>query len=90
MAKRIMGSVKLQVKGGQANPSPPIGPALGQYGVNIADFCKKKGLLFHYAARGDNCNLLFTPPLIITKEQVEYEIQYYEQIEGAAMVAWFK
>jgi len=40
MAKRIMGSVKLQVKGGQANPSPPIGPALGQYGVNIADFCK--------------------------------------------------
>jgi large subunit ribosomal protein L11 len=40
MPKRIMGSVKLQVKGGQANPSPPIGPALGQYGVNIADFCK--------------------------------------------------
>jgi large subunit ribosomal protein L11 len=40
MAKRVMGSVKLQVKGGQANPSPPIGPALGQYGVNIADFCK--------------------------------------------------
>lgn len=40
MAKKIMGSVKLQVKGGQANPSPPIGPALGQYGVNIADFCK--------------------------------------------------
>ncbi len=40
MAKRIMGSVKLQVTGGQANPSPPIGPALGQYGVNIADFCK--------------------------------------------------
>lgn len=40
MAKRIMGSVKLQVVGGQANPSPPIGPALGQYGVNIADFCK--------------------------------------------------
>jgi large subunit ribosomal protein L11 len=40
MAKKIIGSVKLQVKGGQANPSPPIGPALGQYGVNIADFCK--------------------------------------------------
>ena len=40
MAKKIMGSVKLQVKGGQANPSPPIGPALGQHGVNIADFCK--------------------------------------------------
>jgi large subunit ribosomal protein L11 len=40
MAKKIMGSVKLQVKGGQANPSPPIGPALGQHGVNIAEFCK--------------------------------------------------
>lgn len=40
MAKRVIGSVKLQVTGGQANPSPPIGPALGQHGVNIADFCK--------------------------------------------------
>jgi large subunit ribosomal protein L11 len=40
MAKKVIGSVKLQVKGGQANPSPPIGPALGQHGVNIAEFCK--------------------------------------------------
>lgn len=40
MAKKIIASVKLQVKGGQANPSPPIGPALGQHGVNIAEFCK--------------------------------------------------
>jgi large subunit ribosomal protein L11 len=40
MAKKIMGTIKLQVKGGQANPSPPIGPALGQHGVNIAEFCK--------------------------------------------------
>ena len=40
MAKKIIGSIKLQVKGGQANPSPPIGPALGQHGVNIAEFCK--------------------------------------------------
>ncbi len=40
MAKKVIGSIKLQVKGGQANPSPPIGPALGQYGVNIAEFCK--------------------------------------------------
>ena len=40
MAKKILGSIKLQVKGGQANPSPPIGPALGQHGVNIAEFCK--------------------------------------------------
>ncbi len=40
MAKKVIGAIKLQVKGGQANPSPPIGPALGQHGVNIAEFCK--------------------------------------------------
>ena len=40
MAKKVIGNIKLQVKGGQANPSPPIGPALGQHGVNIMDFCK--------------------------------------------------
>lgn len=40
MAKKMIGTIKLQVKGGQANPSPPIGPALGQHGVNIAEFCK--------------------------------------------------
>ncbi len=41
MAKEIAGYVKLQVKGGQANPAPPIGPALGAKGVNIMDFCKQ-------------------------------------------------
>ena len=40
MAKEITGYVKLQIKGGQANPAPPVGPALGQHGVNIMDFCK--------------------------------------------------
>jgi large subunit ribosomal protein L11 len=40
MAKKIVGSIKLQVPAGQANPSPPIGPALGQQGVNIMEFCK--------------------------------------------------
>jgi large subunit ribosomal protein L11 len=40
MAKKIITQIKLQVKAGQANPSPPIGPALGQHGVNIMDFCK--------------------------------------------------
>lgn len=41
MAKEISGFIKLQVKGGQANPAPPIGPALGAKGVNIMDFCKQ-------------------------------------------------
>ncbi|PZP50815.1 MAG: 50S ribosomal protein L11 [Pseudopedobacter saltans] len=41
MAKEISGFVKLQVKGGQANPAPPVGPALGSKGVNIMEFCKQ-------------------------------------------------
>src|SRR5215469_14831040 len=40
MAKEIAGFIKLQIKGGAANPSPPVGPALGSKGVNIMDFCK--------------------------------------------------
>ena len=40
MAKEISGYVKLQIKGGQANPAPPVGPALGQRGINIMEFCK--------------------------------------------------
>lgn len=40
MAKKVIAQVKLQVTAGKANPSPPIGPALGQHGVNIMDFCK--------------------------------------------------
>ena len=40
MAKKVKAYIKLQVKAGQANPSPPVGPALGQHGVNIMEFCK--------------------------------------------------
>ena len=40
MAKKVAGYIKLQVPAGQANPSPPVGPALGQHGVNIMEFCK--------------------------------------------------
>ena len=40
MAKEIVGYLKLQIKGGQANPAPPVGPALGQRGINIMEFCK--------------------------------------------------
>jgi large subunit ribosomal protein L11 len=40
MAKKLVGTLKLQIKAGQANPSPPVGPALGQRGINIMEFCK--------------------------------------------------
>jgi len=40
MAKKLVGTMKLQIKAGQANPSPPVGPALGQRGINIMEFCK--------------------------------------------------
>jgi large subunit ribosomal protein L11 len=41
MAKKIIGQIKLQIAAGQANPAPPVGPALGQQGVNIMAFCKE-------------------------------------------------
>ena len=41
MAKKVTGQVKLQIPAGKANPAPPVGPALGQAGVNIMDFCKQ-------------------------------------------------
>ncbi len=40
MAKKVVGQIKLQLTGGQATPAPPVGPALGQHGLNIMDFCK--------------------------------------------------
>ena len=41
MAKKVTGQIKLQIPAGQANPAPPVGPALGQHGVNIMGFCKE-------------------------------------------------
>ncbi len=41
MAKKILTIIKLQIRGGQANPAPPVGPALGQHGLNISEFCQK-------------------------------------------------
>jgi large subunit ribosomal protein L11 len=48
MAKKVLGVVKLQMPAGQATPAPPVGPALGQYGINLAGFCKD----FNAATRG--------------------------------------
>jgi large subunit ribosomal protein L11 len=58
MAKKVMAQIKLQVAAGQANPSPPIGPALGQHGVNIMDFCKA------FNARTANDEGIITPVVI--------------------------
>ncbi len=41
MAKKLLTKIKLQIPAGQANPAPPVGPALGQHGLNIQDFCSK-------------------------------------------------
>lgn len=59
MAKKITGYIKLQVTGGQANPAPPVGPALGQHGVNIMEFCKQ------FNARTKD-NMGITTPVVIT------------------------
>lgn len=60
MAKKISGYIKLQIKAGQANPSPPVGPALGQKGVNIMEFCKA----FNAATQGLEPGL--PTPVVIT------------------------
>ena len=58
MAKKIAAYIKLQVKAGEANPSPPVGPALGQRGVNIMEFCKALMLRLRMLKKGCLCRLL--------------------------------
>lgn len=60
MAKKVIGYIKLQVKAGQANPSPPVGPALGQRGLNIMEFCKA----FNAQTQGLEPGLML--PVVIT------------------------
>jgi large subunit ribosomal protein L11 len=59
MAKKITGYIKLQIPAGKANPSPPVGPALGQHGVNIMEFCKA----FNAKTQGDEGTIT---PVVIT------------------------
>lgn len=59
MAKRVLGTIKLHIPAGNANPAPPVGPALGQYGVNIMEFCKA----FNEKTRGDVGMII---PVVIT------------------------
>lgn len=58
MAKKVVAQVKLQIPGGAANPAPPVGPALGQQGVNIMEFCKQ------FNARTKEANGMITPVII--------------------------
>ena len=60
MAKKIIGSLKLQVPAGKANPSPPIGPALGQRGLNIMMFCKEFNAASQGMERGAPCPTIIT------------------------------
>ena len=60
MAKEIEGKLKLQVPAGQANPSPPVGPALGQRGINIMDFCK----VFNDKSKGEQQGVML--PVVVT------------------------
>jgi large subunit ribosomal protein L11 len=62
MAKKVVGIIKLQIPGGQANPAPPVGPALGQQGVNIMAFCKE----FNAATKTDAGMII---PVVITVYQ---------------------
>jgi large subunit ribosomal protein L11 len=62
MAKKVVGQIKLQIPAGQANPAPPVGPALGQHGVNIMGFCKE-----YNAATKDQAGMVI--PVVITVYQ---------------------
>jgi large subunit ribosomal protein L11 len=59
MARKVLTTIKLQVPGGAANPAPPVGPALGQHGVNIMEFCKA----FNAQTQGENGTII---PVVIT------------------------
>lgn len=59
MAKKVVGQIKLQIPAGKANPSPPVGPALGQHGVNIMEFCKA----FNAKTQGEDGMII---PVVIT------------------------
>ena len=86
MAKKVLGIVKLQCPAGQANPSPPVGPALGQHGVNIMEFCKafnartqdKAGLIIPaivtvYADRTFTFELKTPPAAVLLRKAAKIE-----------------
>lgn len=78
MAKKIVGYIKLQVPAAQANPSPPIGPALGQHGVNIMEFCKA----FNARTQGQEGMII---PVVITVFRSVFYL-YYQDPAGIDIV----
>ena len=66
MAKKVAGQIKLQISAGQANPAPPVGPALGQRGINIMEFCKA------FNARTQAGNGILTPVIITVFEDKSF------------------
>ena len=66
MAKKIIGTIKLHVPAGKATPAPPVGPALGQHGVNLMDFCKA------FNARTQKGNGIITPVVITVYQDHSY------------------
>lgn len=86
MAKKVAGMIKLQIPAGSANPSPPVGPALGQHGVNIMEFCKmfnaktqeQKGLIIPvvitvYADRSFSFITKTPPAAVLIKKAIKLE-----------------
>ena len=82
MAKEVAGQLKLQIKGGAANPSPPVGPALGAKGINIMEFCKQFNartqdqagkvlpvVITYYADKSFDC-IVKTPPVAVQLKEV--------------------
>ena len=66
MAKKVIGQIKLHIPGGKATPAPPVGPALGQHGVNIMDFCKA------FNAKTQKANGVLTPVVITVYQDHSY------------------
>jgi large subunit ribosomal protein L11 len=69
MAKKVTGQIKLQIPAGQANPAPPVGPALGQHGVNIMGFCKE------FNARTKNDAGLVIPVVITVYQDKSFTLK---------------
>src|SRR6201982_504432 len=90
MAKKVVGYIKLRGKGGQANPSPPVGPALGQRGLNIMEFCKAFNAATQKAEPGAPIPVIITAyqdrtfTFITRKPPVSYFLKKYAKIQSGS------